>query len=217
MQFDPTAYVTRERPFILEIGANDGADTNRMLDLFPNAQIACFECDPRAIGRFKLAVRSPRATLHEIALREYTGRCDFHPSGGNPPGWNNYGDWDKSGSVLEPDQHSQYHAWLKFHPPIRVPCTTLDEWATARKPGTIDLAWVDVQGAEHLVLAGARETLPKVRYWYAECHALPYYKLQAKLGDLDKALAPRFVRMATFDGENFLWENRDLQPQEKPC
>lgn len=37
----------------IEVGANDGTDTNKLLEAFPEIEIHCFEPDPRAIAAFK--------------------------------------------------------------------------------------------------------------------------------------------------------------------
>ena len=199
---------------VLEIGANDGMDSSEFVRTFTHrdSHLYCFECDRRAIKRWKARVNHPRATLVETALAECSGTLQFYPSGGNAPGacWRNYGDWDKSGSILEVDKHTEHSPWLKFSSPITVPVVTLDEWAEQNIPGrVIDFCWVDVQGAEHLVLAGATRTLPRIRYWYCECDPRPNYKSQASLDELQQILSDAGF---TYEGEygdyNHLWKNK---------
>lgn len=202
---------------IIEIGANDGSDTLEFLAQFPRGRIDCFECDPRAIAiwRKRIPTDHPRATLHEVALADQIGTLEFHQSGGDPPGegMERYANWDKSGSLLAPDRHVDYSPWLTFPSTIEVPVTTLDSWFTGvgrdEDSNIIDFAWVDVQGAEAMVLRGATKTIPRIRYWYCECHNLPFYHGQATLAEL-KSLLPGFVLQSEHDGQNFLFRNTRL-------
>ena len=56
---------------VLEIGANDGADTVLLLNVFPQATIYAFEPDPRAAAKFKAKGQHPRVRLFETALGAY--------------------------------------------------------------------------------------------------------------------------------------------------
>ena len=201
---------------ILEIGANDGEDSSKFLQHFPNVKtrLFCFECDSRAIARWKKRIRDKRATLIESALSSEPGTSLFYPSDGKPPGisWRGYGEWDKSGSLLECDRHTEHSTWLSFKPPVEVNATTLDQWADATIPSTvIDFCWVDVQGAELLVLEGGFQTLPRIKYWYCECDPRPNYRHQARLDDLnDILLNAGFSYVSEYGGYNHLWKNNNL-------
>lgn len=74
-----------EPKVFLEIGANDGVDTNKFLEAFPEVVIHCFEPDSRAISAFKRNVKSPRVHLHETAIGAIDGSVTFYQSDGAPP------------------------------------------------------------------------------------------------------------------------------------
>lgn len=209
--------VGRDDATILEIGANDGEDSEQFARLFPTGRTHCFEPDQRAIAKWhdRMAwAGDDHILLYEIAVSDHTGQAMFHPSDGTPtdPWIQNYGpSWDKSGSLLPNDQHTRHVPWLRFADPITVPCITLDDWAATHCPtGDIHFAWVDVQGAEAIVLRGATQTLPRIRWWYCECHRFPYYQGQATLTELDSLLVG-FERVGQF-GENVLYCNRRAFP-----
>ena len=65
---------------------------------------------------------------------------------------------------------------------------------------------MDVQGAEHDVIAGAAKTLPKVRFLYSEFYQRPMYEGQKNLDDLLNML-PGFTLLAIYEGTNFLARN----------
>lgn len=72
-------------PVILDIGCNDGSDTQRFLELCPDASVYCFEPDPRAIARFKENKRlaRPNVALMQLAISDRNGTIEFHPSNGD--------------------------------------------------------------------------------------------------------------------------------------
>ena len=197
---------------ILEIGANSGMDTKVLMQLARNAHVHCFECDPRAIARWRTIVKSSRATLYEVALSDKTGEAEFHPSGGNPGGrWENYGQWDMSGSLLPFDRHKDNAPWMKYLDPIKVQTTTLDEWAAKTLPDNYvcPLIWIDVQGAEAIVFRSGVETLKHVHYVFAECDPRPNYKGQATRDELAESL-PEFELVREYPGYNLLFKNTDV-------
>lgn len=211
---DARKLIGKDDATILEIGSNDGTDTQRFLHTFPAGQIHCFECEPRAIAKWTIKITDPRATLYEAALADVVGARTFHQSRGTPPGkvWEGYGDqWDMSGSLLPNDKHTEHSPWLKFDQTITVQCTTLDNWAVQflAPEQIVDFAWVDVQGAEHLVLKGGQQTIKRVRWWYCEIDPRPNYHAQASLDDI-RALLPGFELVREYSGYNYLWRNSSL-------
>jgi FkbM family methyltransferase len=150
--------------------------------------------------------------LHEIALSNETGTATFHPSGGNPGGqWASYGDWDQSGSLLPFDRHQENAPWMEQRAAYEVQTVTLDEWAAANMQPreVVQFAWVDVQGAEGLVLQGGQETLKRICYWFCECDPRPNYQGQANLDEL-VALLPGFELVKEYPGYNFLFRNLSI-------
>lgn len=59
---------------------------------------------------------------------------------------------------------------------VEVPQRTLDSIAAEAGLGAVDLLKIDVQGAEHLVLAGGRETLGRTRIIWVETAFKPIYE-----------------------------------------
>lgn len=196
----------------LEIGANSGSDTQLLLRMDRGAHVHCFEPDPRAIARWRTSLKTSRATLYEVALSNENGKATFHPSGGNPGGqFASYGQWDLSGSLLPFDRHCDNAPWMEFPDPFTVKTQRLDDWAAENlSPDTVvSLAWVDVQGAEAMVIEGGRETLKRCRYWYCECDPRPNYKGQASKDQLIELL-DGFTLQAEYPGYNLLFRNNSL-------
>lgn len=174
----------------LEIGANDGRDTQRFLTAFPSVTVHAFEPEPRAQSDFRTRIRDRRAVLHEIALGSHDGRTSFFRSGGAPPGRaEKFPDgWHKSGSIRQPTEHRNQHPWCTFDEVIEVPLMRLDTWSRINAIEEIDFIWMDVQGAEGDVIAGGTETFSRSRYLYTEYSNTELYEGQIGLGQILAAL-----------------------------
>lgn len=192
-------------PTILEIGCNSGGDTLAMLRAMPQAKIYCFEPDPRAIARFrkKLGSNLERVRLFEVALSDRSGPIEFHASGGGafPEGF------DQSGSIRRPKNHLVEYPLVSFGKTITVQTLTLDDWCSQNDITNVDFIWMDVQGAEGDVIAGARNILQKTRFLYTEYSNNELYEGQLSLKQL-MALLPLFDIIAKYPGDVLLRNRR---------
>ena len=180
--------VGRPDPVILEVGANCGQSTAQFLQAMPQATIHAFEPDPRAIAKFRQAVRHPNVTLHACAVGASTGTIAFHQSSGaeHLPGYPQ--GWDQSGSIRKPLDHLRVWPWVRFEKQIQVPLVTLDGWMAQWRLPRVDFIWADVQGAEGDLLAGGAETVNRARYFYTEFSDTEWYEGQVTLADLVQRL-----------------------------
>src|SRR5438876_84753 len=181
------ALVKKTDPAILEIGCNDGSDTLGFLRVMPRAKIYCFEPDPRAIARFKNQLGSclDKVKLFEVAVSDRPGRIDFHTSSGCPPWPGKLPEgWDQSGSIRRPKNHLREDPWVKFEKIISVNTCRLDDWCAENCVKHVDFIWMDVQGAEGDVIAGASKILEQTRFMYTEYSNNELYEGQLSLKDL---------------------------------
>jgi hypothetical protein len=129
---------------------------------------------------------------------------DWYQSGGSPDGKRQ--DWDYSSSLLKPTAHLEHYPWCTFERKMRVQVVALDRLMF----GAVDFIWMDVQGAEHLVLSGAAQTLERTRYLYTEYYDTPMYEGQLNLEGL-RGMLPDFEVVGLFGQglcTNALFENR---------
>ncbi len=195
-------------PFIIEIGCNDGEDTEAMLRVMPNAHFICFEPERRALDRFRLR-NHPQVALYECGIGHRVGSAKFWASTGNIPGSAApcKHDWDYSGGFSAPTGHLIRDKVVKFKEPIELPTVTLDYYYDEYQH-PIDLIWADTQGSEAKVIRGGNRTLLSTRYLYTEIYPIPQYDKQPTLDALISFL-PDFDLIATY-GENVLFKNRSL-------
>lgn len=214
-------FISSRFPSILEIGCNDGTDTNKFLELLPKAILCCFEPDPRAIARFKETVCSDRVTLVECALSNVDGFATFFGSSGQPPEKSKgpkashycfLDEWDLSGSLCKPTGHLNYSPWVTF-PTDRqytVETVRLDTWIGPPDGVKIDFIWADVQGAEALLIQGGLETLARTKFFYTEFSDKEMYTGQPDLEGILKLL-PTFEVVALYGRTNVLLRQTQLK------
>ncbi|MEL6119867.1 MAG: FkbM family methyltransferase [Pseudomonadota bacterium] len=184
---DIKSWVGKEDAVILEIGANDGTDTKRFAETFPQARIFAFEPDPRAAERWQTQVQSPNVTLVQTAIGNSNGTVTFHQSDGDVQDGPQTG-WDLSGSIRAPKDHLKRHPHINFDQTLDVPISTLDRWAEDNNIGEIDFIWADVQGAENDLILGAQKTLSRTRLFYTEYDNREMYEGQWSLQTISENL-----------------------------
>jgi FkbM family methyltransferase len=166
-----------DSPLIIEIGANDGTHTAWFKNVFPSAVIHCFEPDQRAACVFRERFKDMKDVhLYEMAVGAISGEADFYPSVGRAER-----DWTASGSLHRPTGHLEVHPSISFGSPIKIRSVRLDEWCRQRNIKRVDFIWMDVQGAEFDVFAGAKESLAMARFLYTEYSIQSLYENQPSL------------------------------------
>lgn len=175
-----------DQPVILDIGCNDGSTSLEFLTVFPGGTIHSFEPDPRA---YRLAAENLRTTpvhLHNVALTDRDGAVVFHASGGNLPGMEEQfpEGWHFSGSLRPPKTHTEVFPWVTFDTTLEVSGRSLDSWASEFRVEHVDFIWMDVQGAEDLIIRGGSQTLARTRFLYTEYSYAEFYEGQLDLTQL---------------------------------
>jgi FkbM family methyltransferase len=175
-----------ENMTIIEIGANDGKTTNQFVKMFPSANILCFEPDPRAIAKFKLNVKSPKVNLFEgvVSNNPNNSFIDFYPSKSSFAN----SDWDLSGSIEKPELHLKINPHVKFEGVLRVQNYNLNDFIIDSNIKSVDLIWMDIQGAEYRVLKSIQGILPRVKYIFLEYNVFKLYQNHHSLKEIMQVL-----------------------------
>lgn len=189
---------------ILDIGAYNGKDTRKFLNLFKNSKVYSFEPDIRCIRKFKRRIRDKRCKLFEIAISDKDGVTDFYLSDGKDM----LGGRDGSSSIKKPKEHLIERPEITFNKKIKIRTKKLDTWAKENNITHVDFIWADVQGAERELINGGIETLKKTKYFYTEFDNKELYENQPNLKEICKML-PMFEIVGIFEG-NVLLQNKHL-------
>lgn len=158
------------------VGANTADEIERLSVSYPLASYDCFEPSPRFIPALRRRWQAdPKVTIHEVALARTNGKARFYELA--MPG---------NGSLLQPDidRWSAFNQWPdKSQEFFEVETRTMDDHY---QTGSLDLLWIDVQGAELEVLAGGVKTLSRTKAVFLEMTLTPGpYKGAALFSELD--------------------------------
>lgn len=147
----------------LDVGANIGSYSWRVLNLRPGTEVWLFEPDlvnGRLVAETILASALPRVELHPVAVSARAGEAEFlvdDVSG-------------TTGSLVDTgDNPDSLHRTYQMSHHRKVQCVTLDSFRP-RIAGRRTLIKLDVEGAEGLALAGAAGMIDEVRpVIFVEC------------------------------------------------
>jgi len=183
---ETAAIIENSAPTILDIGCNDGSSSLEFVKVFPSGTFHAFEPDPRAYRLAAERLAPSPVHLHNIALAGADGPVTFHPSGGTLPGMEEEfpEGWHFSGSLRPPKTHTEVFPWVTFEETLEVSGRTLDSWAAEHGIARVDFIWMDVQGAEDLIIRGGTRTLARTRYLYTEYSYAEFYEGQLGLAEL---------------------------------
>ena len=200
-----TRHNPRGSPCVVEIGVHHGDDSARLTVTSPTGSLDWigFEPDPRNVE----FLRERGIAVIDKAVSDEDGEADFWLSSGWSPGCEGTRWHTDSSSLNRPTSHLDVYPWCRFEEKVRVKTARLDTAMIAR---TVDLMWVDVQGAQRKVLAGAPETLQRTRYLYIECHPIPLYEGEPTFEELC-GLLPDFAVVKRWPSD-VLFRNK-LLPQ----
>jgi FkbM family methyltransferase len=184
-----------DQPCVVEVGVHRGDDSARLARVSPTGSLVWigFEPDPRSVE----FLRERGVAVIDKAASDTEGEFEFWLSSGWTPGQEGTRWHTDSSSLNRPTGHLKAAPWCRFDETIMVKTTRLDASVPAR---IVDLMWVDVQGAQRKVLAGARATLQRTRYIYIECHPTPMYEGEPSYEELCDLL-PGFVAVKRWEAE----------------
>lgn len=155
----------RDPKIILDLGSRDCLEAISFSREYPQAQIFAFECNPDSIPVCQRNIQgTSNITLVPKACREYTGRTRFFPVSSRPPrGFSpNVG----ASSLFRASGHMITEPI--YQEEVMVDCTTISDWAKQNGISSIDVVWMDLQGAELLTLRGFGHLINKVSVIHTE-------------------------------------------------
>ena len=158
---------------IVEVGARDCRETLGFAQAFPRARIYALECNPDTLPLCRAAVAGePRITLIEKAAAERPGRLKFYPvdPATNPGASSLY----RASGKFELEEYRQRE--------VEVDATTLE--SVVATEASIDLLWMDIQGAELSALKGLGARLADVGLIHLEAEFEEIYASQPLFADV---------------------------------
>jgi len=181
-----TKYLKKGVPMTLvDVGARTG-EFVRVIEKYCGIERAVLvEPQPEHAAFLRQNFPAPRFAVAQCALSDRPGSMELEINV-----------FDATTSILETRRDIPEAARFDVSMARRVPCElqTLDALMQEHKFGSVDLLKIDVQGAEHLVFAGAKETLRSVKMVWCEVSFRPLYVGSALFADIyDQMIAAGFA------------------------
>lgn len=166
---------------ILDIGANNGADSIEMVRYWNKATVYCFEPVPELFKKLNYNVRRyRRIKTYNFAIGEIDGLVKMYISEGNSDG---------SSSLLKPKEHLKDHPGVFFNNIIEVSSIKLKSWLEHNKISKVDLLWLDIQGMEQKMLEASKDILHIINVIYTEVSTKETYENVTKYEEFKRWLA----------------------------
>lgn len=109
-----------------------------------------------------------------------------------------------SGSLRQPTGHIEHFPDVHFNVSGTVQCYSLDEIFESEWLTKIDLLWVDIQGAEDMMIRGGQTALKHSRYLFMEVEKVELYAGEA-LGHELVAMLPGWKVLEWFEYNVLMW------------
>ena len=192
---------TTEDPVIFELGACDAKYTQRLFFCCKgNPTYYAFEPDPRNVPLCEERM-PPSIKFFPAAVGNVTGEVEFHLASPQPNG-------EIGSSSLSPFKDlSKAFTWCQEVGTVKVPCYRLDDFCREHRVNHIDLIFMDIQGAERLMIEGAAEMLKRTRFLWTEFEGVDtagtLYEHSSSLRQLE-ALLPDWVTVENYGGDALL-------------
>jgi FkbM family methyltransferase len=186
-----------ETSLFIEAGAKNAETSRRVRKLLPNASIVAFEANPYTFKRFEHDNNEPGLNVQyrNVALCDKTGETTFkvrQRDDGRPSA-------DGQASLLGRTDNSDFVE-------VTVAATTLDtvlrEFAAEEC-----FLWIDVEGANEIVLKGASKTLTCANAVFLEVEDKAYWKNQWLSDDVARFLFDAGLRPVARDYQSMHQHN----------
>ncbi|CAB4757557.1 unannotated protein [freshwater metagenome] len=165
---------------VIEVGANDGRDTIELALIFPEAVIHAIECDVRLFSVFLARTKAfTNVIFYPFAASDNFGFSSFYESHGGSLG---------SSSLLPPNLIKVKNPDICFNSNRKVLTGKISDLIQSIDCKFVDLLWMDVQGAEFMILDDLKSHLPRIGAIYLEVEMSELYKGEALFPDISKLL-----------------------------
>lgn len=175
---------------VVELGSRDGLNAEILHNTFSESKIYSFECNPATIDICRKKFSSlKRAKLIEKAVADKNGNLTFYPVDQDKSEKTNWSDGNPGASSLF--KVSDRYDEKLVQNIITVPAIKLSSFVKFEKIKSIDLLFMDIQGAELIALKGLEDEIDNVKIIHTEVSFLELYEKQPLFKDIKKFLNER--------------------------
>jgi len=215
------SFKQKDDSIVFEIGCHNGSDTVNLNKIFTNSKFYCYEPDPDVYKKclnnlnynydvffnnsfFVNVIQNNTIEVFNVGISDGVRPMVFYKSSGTYCGVKN---WDYSGSLIKPKNHTKIYPEIKFNDEIYVDTFCLDRICEYKDIDTeVSFVWADVQGAElQMIRGGSFRFFKNVRYLYTEFDQNEMYEGESTKENILNSL-PNY-EIVFIDGENLLLKN----------
>ena len=144
---------------IFDIGSYDAGDSIRLKHKYPRSNVYSFEADPARIISIQKYISKFEIEFIPVAVCENPGQTNFYQSFVD-------GDALGQGSILKHTSlyKEVYSHIIQENHPITVPSVSVSSFCNEKGINQVDVAHIDVEGAEGYVINGFGEIRPKLLF-----------------------------------------------------
>ena len=186
---------------VFEFGSRYGEDTIEFAKKYPGALIYSFECNPKSLPILKEKINLYKnIVFNEKAISDTNEMIKFFQINEEKTK-TTWSDGNQgASSIFEASGKypiEEYHQNL-----IRVEAITLNSFMADQKISTIDIMWMDIQGAELKALKGMGEKLKNLKIIHLEAEFIEIYKQQPLFRDIDSFLQKNNFHLLGFSSKS---------------
>lgn len=179
---------------ILDIGSRHAKESESLLRALPWAKAYAFECNPIVLPEcYATAAQNKNITIVPKAVCAHDAKVRFYPTESFSHGASSIFKFNPDDPLYAVNPH-------RAQAEIDVEGTRIDTWCKQNSIESIDLVWMDVQGAELYALEGFGDMLKTVKAIQTEVGIRQVYLGQSLYPDIDL----------------FMWQNGFEKIYEEP-
>ena len=195
---------------VYECGSRDARDGCELASRLGAAELHVFECNPAGVELCRTTLEGNRwpfrTRLNPVAVSDKSGSIEFFPV--DPArSTTSHADGNIGASSIFKLNKDYPHEELN-QTRIEVPTIRLDDYILENSAP--HLLWLDVQGAEALVLSGAKVALSQVKVIHTEVAYRPVFSGQPLFPTIDRMLRRDF-RLVRLYGPMAWWKKNALR------
>lgn len=173
--------------YIFEFGSRYGEDTIQFAEEYPNATVFAFECNPNTYNECRENLKKhPNVILSDCAVADTVGEQTFYPIDKEQTKTTWVDGNQGASSLLKASGKYPVENYVQTRTKVKV--TTLETVMVEHGLPHIDILWMDVQGAEMLVLSGLNNRISDVKLIFTEVEFFEIYKDQPLFEEIKNKL-----------------------------
>lgn len=162
---------------VFEFGSRYGEDTVELARTYSKATVYAFECNPKSLSGLKEKIKPfPNIVLTEKAIVDKNGVVEFYQIDEEKTKTTWVDGNQGASSVFKAS--GKYPVEKYSQKLIKVEAITLESFMQNNNIFSVDIMWVDIQGAELMALKGLGDNIKALKLLHLEVEFIEIYKGQ---------------------------------------